>query len=137
MTTETKKVLSEEQVIDIISKATGIDIFELLYKKSRKRELVDSRQIAMYFLRKYVKSKKTRNEPISYQAVGRIFKKHHATIMHAVEVVESMIDTNKEYRAKLYEYDRMLYRLGSDNLCVFCNRPLEEKSGFPKNCYVS
>lgn len=90
----------------------------------------------MYFLRKYVPSKTKRNEPISFQAIGRHFKKHHATIIHAIETVEGMAETNKEYRSKLQEYDNMLYRLGSEHLCVFCNRPLEYKPEAIENCYV-
>ena len=77
-------------MMKIICKLTLVD-WEQLKTKCRKRELNDVRQTAMWIIRK--------GTSMSFYDVGKIFNRHHATVLHAVRNVENMIETDNMYRA--------------------------------------
>ena len=77
-------------MMKIICKLTLVD-WEQLKTKCRKRELNDIRQTAMWIIRK--------GTSMSFYDVGKIFNRHHATVLHAVRNVENMIETDNMYRA--------------------------------------
>ena len=67
---------------------------EQMALKSRKREIVEARQWAMYFLKSYTK--------MSLQAIGNMLgQKDHATTHHACEVVCDLIESDKSYKAEV------------------------------------
>ena len=69
------KELSVESISQTVCDYFGLDL-ELLQSKTRKREIVQARQIAMYF------SKVLTNSSLS--TIGaKIGKKDHATVLHA------------------------------------------------------
>lgn len=57
-----------------------------LVSKSRKKRIVQPRQVAMYLSRKYT------DQPL--QSIGKSFNRYHATALHAIGIVE------KEIRSK-------------------------------------
>jgi len=60
--------------------------------KTRKREVVQCRQIAMYFAMKLIKR-------TSLEKVGQQYgDKDHATVLHACKTVNNLIETNREFR---------------------------------------
>ncbi len=64
---------------------------ELLKSKSRKREIVQARQIAMYFSKEFTKASLTR--------IGAEFGgKNHATVMYADKTVTNLTETDKNFR---------------------------------------
>lgn len=63
-----------------------------LCSKSRKRELVEYRQIAMHILKGYT--------TLGCSAIGRIFKKDHATVLHSIKTVENLLRTDKNFAYK-------------------------------------
>lgn len=69
--------------------------------KSRKRELVQSRQIAMTLISKNVKG-------LSLDKIGSMFgNRDHATVLHAKQTVSNLIYSNKKFRdsyADLIQY---------------------------------
>ena len=72
---------------------------ELLDKKTGKREIVEARQIAMFFSRKAVKG--------SFAVIGdEIGGKEHATVIHACKTVQNLYDTNKKFRGKINTISR-------------------------------
>ena len=74
------------KIINRINKLTGYNI----RSNNRKQEVVRGRQIAMYQIRK--------NTTLSLQEIGNIFNKDHATVIHALKVVQDIIDTrDKKY----------------------------------------
>jgi len=77
-------------MMKIICKLTLVD-WEQLKTKCRKRELNDVRQTAMWIIRK--------GTSMSFYDVGKIFNRHHATVLHAVRNVENLIETDNMYRA--------------------------------------
>ena len=90
-----------EITIDYITK-TVCDYFNLpvdsLAIKTRKRETVQARQIAMYFSKSMTKS--------SLAAIGsQIGGKDHATVLHACRTVANLKDTDKNFKVYLDEIE--------------------------------
>ena len=77
------------QIMSVVCKTTHIDWSELK-SKCRKREINDVRQTAMWMIRK--------GTSMSFYDVGKVFNRHHSTVLHAVKAVENMIETDNMYR---------------------------------------
>lgn len=93
-----------EVSIDYIQKVV-CDYFnlpiELLKSKTRKREVVQARQIAMYFAKSLTKS--------SLATIGmHCGGKDHATVLHACRTVNNLIDTDKRFRAYIDELEKKI-----------------------------
>ncbi len=93
-----------EITIDYIQQAVckyfGLPI-DKLKSKSRKRETVQARQLAMYFSKLYTKS--------SLAAIGnKCGNKDHATVLHACKTVKNLIDTDKSFKQYVDELDNMI-----------------------------
>ncbi len=71
-----------ESIQKLVCKYYKISMEELL-SRSRKRSIVQPRQIAMYLARRYTGQ--------SFQAIGRVFNRYHATTLHAIGTVERLI----------------------------------------------
>ena len=87
--------LNEQQVnamMKVVCKLTQVDWSELK-GKSRKREINDIRQTSMWILRK--------GTSLSFANIGAIFNRHHATVLHAVDSVNNMIETDSMYRGQV------------------------------------
>jgi chromosomal replication initiator protein len=98
------KSTSKEMSIDYIQKVV-CDYFELpvdiINSKTRKREIVQARQLAMYFSKKYTKS--------SLATIGlHCGNKDHATVLHAVRTVNNLMETDKQFRVYVDELDKKL-----------------------------
>lgn len=84
----------KEISIDYIQK-TVCDYFKIpmdqLQSKTRKRDVVQARQLAMFFAKKYTKA--------SLQNIGnKIGNRDHATVLHAVKTVSNLSETDKIFR---------------------------------------
>jgi chromosomal replication initiator protein len=98
------KNTAREVSIDFIQKIV-CDYFELpielLKSKTRKREVVQARQLAMYFAKKMTKS--------SLATIGMYNGgKDHATVLHACKTVNNLIDTDKRFRASVDELQKRI-----------------------------
>jgi chromosomal replication initiator protein len=99
--------LNEQQVnsmMKVVCKLTQVDWSELK-GKSRKREINDIRQTSMWILRK--------GTSLSFANIGAIFNRHHATVLHAVESVNNMIETDSMYRGQV---EQILNHLDNERL---------------------
>jgi chromosomal replication initiator protein len=75
----------------------------MLDSKTRKREIVLPRQIAMYFSKKIVKPKP------SLSTIGRqIGNKDHATVLHACKTINNLITTDKYFRLQIDKLECIL-----------------------------
>lgn len=74
---------------------------ELLKSKTRKREIVQARQIAMYFAKKMTKSSLAN---IGLHCGG----KDHATVLHACRTVNNLSETDKHFRKYLEDLEKKL-----------------------------
>jgi chromosomal replication initiator protein len=85
--TPTKVVLTPKKIIQATAEFYDLTERDLL-SKTRKREIVKPRQIAMYLLRKELKS--------SFPAIARRFGgKDHTTVIHACEKIEKELGKNE------------------------------------------
>ncbi len=95
---------TREVSIDYIQKVV-CDYFDLpldlMKSKSRKREVVQARQIAMYFAKNFTKSSLA---TIGAQCGG----KDHATVLHACKTVNNLMDTDKKFRGYVEELEKKL-----------------------------
>lgn len=99
--------LNEQRVnamMKTVCKLTQVDWSELK-GKSRKREINDIRQTSMWIIRK--------GTSLSFANIGNIFNRHHATVLHAVESVENLIQTDRMYRGHVQQ---ILNHIDNENL---------------------
>ncbi len=98
------KNTAREVSIDFIQKVV-CDYFdlpiELMKSKTRKREVVQARQIAMYFSKSMTKSSLAN---IGLHCGG----KDHATVLHACRTVNNLMDTDKRFRAYVDELEKKI-----------------------------
>ena len=65
---------------------------EDFFKSTRKRNVVQARQLSMYFAKKYTKA--------SLVLIGeKCGKKDHATVIHALKTIDNLLETDKQFRA--------------------------------------
>ena len=98
------KNTAREVSIDYIQKVV-CDYFdmplELLKSKTRKREVVQARQIAMYFSKAMTKA--------SLATIGlHCGGKDHATVLHACRTVNNLMDTDKRFRNYIEELNNKI-----------------------------
>jgi hypothetical protein len=69
---------------------------EMFNSVTRKREIVQARQITMYFCKKKTKA--------SFATIGlHVGDKDHATVMHACKTVDNLIETDKKFASQIDE----------------------------------
>jgi len=98
------KNTNHEVSIDYIQKVV-CDYFdlpiEMLKSKTRKRQVVQARQIAMYFAKSMTKS--------SLSNIGaHCGGKDHATVLHACRTVNNLIETDKKFKASVQELQKKI-----------------------------
>jgi chromosomal replication initiator protein len=87
--------LKIEDIQNMVCEFYGLG-YDTLLSKSRKREIVQARQITMYLAKKFTKN--------SLKSIGEHFAgKDHTTVIHSCQTVENLMDTDSEYREKLEE----------------------------------
>ncbi|MBS4062868.1 MAG: chromosomal replication initiator protein DnaA [Bacteroidetes bacterium] len=94
----------KEVSIDFIQKVV-CDYFGLpvdqMNTKTRKREIVQARQVAMYFSKKHTKS--------SLATIGlQCGNKDHATVLHACKTIANLIETDKQFRTFVMDIDKKI-----------------------------
>ena len=96
--------IDSEVGIDYIQKTVS-EYFNVptddLKAKTRKKEIVIARQVAMYFSKDYTNHSL---KSIGYHFGGR----DHSTVIHAVQSVNDMIDTNSKFRLSVEELRKKL-----------------------------
>lgn len=88
---------------DIISKVAGYYGVEVnsINTRSRKREVVLVRQVAMYLAKKYL--------DMSTSKIGHyIGRRDHATVVHACKTITNLAETDKQFRGELSEIENLL-----------------------------
>jgi chromosomal replication initiator protein len=90
-----------ERIINAVELVYDVP-YSLMNTKTRKREIVEARQVAMYYLYKLING-------ISLKSVGELFGgRDHSTVIHARQTVEDLMTTDKAYRAKIEEVEAIL-----------------------------
>lgn len=96
----TAKEVSIEYIQKVVCDYFGLAI-EILKSKTRKREVVQARQIAMYF------SKKLTNSSLA-NIGAHCGGKDHATVLHACKTVNNLAETDKQFKIYLSDLEKKL-----------------------------
>lgn len=95
-----KRELSIDYIQKVVCSYFNVPV-EMLQSNTRKREIVQARQIAMFFSKSLTKS--------SLATIGsHIGDKDHATVLHACKTVNNLIETDKRFRLQLDEIEKRL-----------------------------
>ena len=98
------KNTAREVSIDFIQKVVS-DYFdlplELMKSKTRKREVVQARQIAMYFSKHMTKASLA-------NICAHLGGKDHATVLHACRTVNNLMETDKRFRSYIDEIEKKI-----------------------------
>ena len=94
----TKREVSIDYIQKVISEYFQMDV-ETLQSKTRKRHIVQARQLAMFFAKKYTKA--------SLASIGsQIGKRDHATVLHACKTVDNLAETDKQFRKYIEDLNK-------------------------------
>lgn len=95
-----KKSISIDDIIKTVSSYYGVEVCAI-NTRSRKREVVLVRQVAMFLAKKYL--------DMSSAKIGQyIGDRDHATVLHACKAVTNLAETDKQFRNELNEIDLAL-----------------------------
>lgn len=96
----TKKEVSIDYIQKVVSDYFQMDV-ETLQSKTRKRHIVQARQLAMFFAKKLTKA--------SLASIGtQIGKRDHATVLHACKTVDNLSSTDKQFRKYVEDLGKKL-----------------------------
>ena len=96
----TKREISIDQIQQVVSDYFSMDV-ETLQSKTRKRHIVQARQLAMYFSKKLTKA--------SLASIGtQIGKRDHATVLHACKTVDNLASTDKQFNKYVEDLHKKL-----------------------------
>ena len=96
----TRKINTVEKIRDVVCDYFSLSI-DAISTKSRKREVVQARQIAMYLSKQLTKS--------SLSTIGStIGQRDHATVLHACKIVNDLMDCDKNFRTSVKEIEERL-----------------------------
>jgi chromosomal replication initiation ATPase DnaA len=93
-----------DYLVAVVCKYLSTEGLTLNYKsicvKTRKREIVEVRQICCYFLQAKLDMK--------WCVMAKFLNIDHATCLHSVRVVNNFIDTNREFKNKITELENLI-----------------------------
>lgn len=94
-----KKIYSIDFIIKKVCEYKRINKREL-FLDSRKREIVEARQLAMHFSKEYTRA--------TFETIGKkIGDKDHSTVSHSLNVVQNLAETNKQFAKQLRELEKL------------------------------
>ena len=96
----TSREVSIDYIQKIVSEYFQMDV-DTLQSKTRKRHIVQARQLAMFFAKKLTKA--------SLASIGsQIGKRDHATVLHACKTVDNLSSTDKQFRKYVEDLNKKL-----------------------------
>ena len=96
----TKREVSIDYIQKIVSDYFQMDV-DTLQSKTRKRHIVQARQLAMFFAKKLTKA--------SLASIGsQIGKRDHANVLHACKTVDNLSSTDKQFRKYVEDITKKL-----------------------------
>jgi chromosomal replication initiator protein len=96
----TKREVSIDYIQKVVSDYFQMDV-DTLQSKTRKRHIVQARQLAMFFAKKFTKA--------SLASIGsQIGQRDHATVLHACKTVDNLSSTDKQFRKYVEDLTKKL-----------------------------
>jgi chromosomal replication initiator protein len=103
----TKREVSIDYIQKVVSDYFQMDV-DTLQSKTRKRHIVQARQLAMFFAKKFTKA--------SLASIGsQIGQRDHATVLHACKTVDNLSSTDKQFRKYVEDLTKKTLSLNSNN----------------------
>jgi chromosomal replication initiator protein len=97
---KTQREISVDFIQRIVCDYFGLEV-DALHSKTRKREIVQARQIAMFF------SKDMTNSSLS--TIGaKIGNKDHATVLHACKTIKNLMETDKGFKTQIQDIESQI-----------------------------
>lgn len=97
LSTFEKRPITIEQIVKKVADFYGVES-SCINTRSRKREIVLVRQVAMYLAKKYL--------DLSTSKIGqRIGNRDHATVLHACKTITNLAETDKQFRHELSQIE--------------------------------
>lgn len=94
------KAITVDEIINTVCRHFGLET-AAIHTKSRKREVVQARQIAMYLAKNHT--------DFSTAKIGALIGgKDHATVLHACKTIKELKEVDKSFRAELDEIQSAL-----------------------------
>ena len=94
-----KKQISFENIVDAVCTQLSVDT-AMLFSKSRKRDVADSRQLIMALAKKHTKMSSTN--------IGAKLNRDHATVLYACKAIDERISVDKEFRTVVERIEESL-----------------------------
>ena len=95
-----RKTVTAEGIRELVAESFDIEQ-ELLIGKSRKRPIVDARQVAMFFCKQLTQ--------LSLEAIGKRFGgRDHSTVIHACRAVQARLDTDPAFKKHMVQIAQRL-----------------------------
>ena len=95
-----KRPITIDEIINKVADYYGVEVGSI-NTRSRKREVVLVRQVAMYLAKKYL--------DMSTVKIGRyVGDRDHATVVHACKTITNLSETDKQFRNELNEIELSL-----------------------------
>jgi len=95
-----KKKITVPKIQETVCKYFNIKK-DLIDSSSRKREIVQARQITMYFIKQYTE--------LSLSQIGcQVGNRNHATVLHACNTIKNLLETDKSLKANISDIERLL-----------------------------
>jgi chromosomal replication initiation ATPase DnaA len=92
--------ITVDEITEIVCKYFNIEI-KHIQKVTRKREVVQCRQIIHYFCKEYTKE--------SLYRIGLfVGGKDHATVKHSVKTVNNLCDSDSKFKKQIKELDKQI-----------------------------
>ncbi|WP_069660231.1 chromosomal replication initiator protein DnaA [Arcticibacter eurypsychrophilus] len=96
----TSREISMEYIQKLVCEYFEVPI-EMVKSKTRKREIVQARQISMYLAKSHTKT--------SLKSIGQFFGgRDHSTVIYACQTVEDLIDTDKKFKNYVQDIQKKL-----------------------------
>lgn len=84
--------ISDDQILKAVAEFYNVEIEDLI-GRSRKKEMVEPRQVAMYLLRDILR--------MSYPYIGEKLGRDHTTVIHSFEKINQEISKNSPFNQKI------------------------------------
>lgn len=95
-----KKRITVQKIQDTVCEFFNIKK-DLIQSASRKREIVQARQVTMFFIKKHTE--------LSLSQIGtHVGNRNHATVLHACNTVKDLSEVDKGFRSDIEEIERLL-----------------------------
>ncbi len=94
------KEITIDSIQDLVANHFNLDV-DILQSKSRKRNIVTARQLAMFFVKKHTNH--------SLKSIGKAFGgRDHSTVIYSCRTVNDLIDSDKSFQLIVEELEKKL-----------------------------